>query len=334
MGWIKRNLFFVVGGSIALVLLGGAGFYIYQGYSKNSDASGKLADIYSTLKQLADEKPGPGANNAQLARDQEKQLKDWIHSTSGYFLPISPIPDGNVTSERFAAALRRTLAQLTKDAQASGVMLPPEYMFSFDAQKPLMQFAAGSLDPLAQQLGEVKAISELIFSAQVNSLDSIQRVHVSDDDINGPQSDYAQMQPFTNDMAILTPYVISFRSFSPEIAKVLCAFANSSNEFIVHSINVEPASNDGGADQSAGQGMPNGAYPNQMPGNPGNPAYPGYPPATPGYPPALRGYPGYPPATPAPQGPASARGGLQTVLKEQLLRTTMEVEIVKLLPNN
>ena len=32
--------------------------------------------------------------------------------------------------------------------------------------------------------------------------------------------------------------------------------------------------------------------------------------------------------------PAGGKGGLQTVLKEQLLRFTMEVEIVKLLPKS
>jgi hypothetical protein len=32
--------------------------------------------------------------------------------------------------------------------------------------------------------------------------------------------------------------------------------------------------------------------------------------------------------------PAADKGGLQTVLKEQLLRVTLEVEIVKLLPKS
>ena len=35
------------------------------------------------------------------------------------------------------------------------------------------------------QLGEVKAISEVLFAARVNALDGIQRVRVSDDD-DGP----------------------------------------------------------------------------------------------------------------------------------------------------
>ena len=64
-----------------------------------------------------------------------------------------------------------------------------------------------------------------------------------------------------------------------------------------------------------------GAYP------PGRFA-PGYPGAYPG------GYPGGYPGAVAPAQPAMAqpgKGGLQTVLKEQLLRITLEVDIVKLL---
>jgi hypothetical protein len=275
---------------------------------------------------LADKKPGPGANNAEIARDQQKQILDWLNSAQTYFQPVDPIPPGIVTSETFAAALRRTVAQLEKDAQGASVALPPDYYFSFDAQRPLMQFAGGSLAPLAVQLGEVRAISEIIFSARVNALDGIQRNRVSDDDANGPQGDYTDQPAVTNDFAVITPYVVTFRSFSPEIARVICAFANSSNEFIIHSINVGPASQAMGADGS----QPGMAPPEGMPGQ-----YPGQVPG--GYPFRMGGYPGgYPPpgSMPPQAAPPTVRGGLQTVLKEQLLRTTMEVELVKLLPKS
>ncbi len=275
MGWIKRNLFFVIGGGIALVLLGGAGFYIYQGWSRNAQAQDSLTTIYGTLKQLADQKPGPGTNNTEIARDQQKQVFNWMSSAGSYFQPVAPIPPSPVTSESFAAALRRTVAQLNKEAESAGVPLPPQYYFSFDAQRPLMVFASGSLDPLAVQLGEVRLISEILFSARVNSLDGIQRVRVSDDDANGPQADYTDLPAVTNDFAIITPYVVTFRSFTPEIARVICAFASSSNEFIIHSINVEPASQGAGTEAV-------GVYPG-MPGqNPGGGVYP----------PGFGGYPG------------------------------------------
>ncbi len=42
MIWIKRNLFFVIGGVLALGLLGAAGFYDYTSWRRNTVAFDKL----------------------------------------------------------------------------------------------------------------------------------------------------------------------------------------------------------------------------------------------------------------------------------------------------
>ena len=299
MAWIKRNLFFVIGGILALGLLGAAGFYNYKGWSHNSAAFVKLNEIYGTLRNLMGQKPSPGnekVDNIKAAKEQELQIRDWIRQAADYFQPIAPIPNtGNnaVSSEAFAGALRRTIDQLQHEADTASVILPPKYSFSFEAERQLVRFATGSLGALAVQLGEVKTISGILFAAHVNSLDGIQRVRVSDDDASGPQADYFDDHSVTNNLAVLTPYQITFRSFSPDIAQVLSGFASSPHGFIVKSISVQMA----------------GALAATSPEAPAPPP----PPAS------------VPAATPG-------RGGLQTVLNEQLLRVTLVVEVVKLLP--
>src|SRR5665213_962655 len=181
---------------------------------------------------------------------------------------------------------------------------------------PSCAASGGSLTPLAAQLGAVKAISEILFAARVNDLESIQRVRVSDDDTAGLASDYIDELPITNDLAILTPYMVTFRSFTPELARVINGFADSPNPFIVKSVSVQPA----GASTVAaapGEGAPYAPAAENMVDR----RY-------------RRGYMPLPGAVPAPQQQPAGRGGLQTVLKEQLLRVTLEVEIVKLLPGN
>ena len=49
------------------------------------------------------------------------------------------------------------------------VQLPPKFEFSFTAEKDRMTFAPAGLVPLAAQLGEVKAISEVLFAARITS---------------------------------------------------------------------------------------------------------------------------------------------------------------------
>jgi hypothetical protein len=300
MAWIKRNLFFTIGGAIALLLLGAAVFYDLQGWNHNTAAFDKLNEIYGTLKQLADQKPSPGdakINNAQTAKDQERDVRTWVDQSGKYFQPIAPIPNSpEVTSEAFAAALRRAIDQLQHEADAASVQVPPKYSFSFEAQRSIVKFSPGSLPPLAAQLGEAKTIAEILFAAHVNSLDSIQRSHVSDDDVAGPQSDYIADISITNDLAVLTPYAVTFRSFTHELESVLAGFAASPNGFIVKGINVSPA---------------------------GMIASTGAPSAGPGE--------GFTPPSVAPII-GGARGGPVDFLNEQLLRITLEVVIVKPLP--
>lgn len=296
MGWIKRNLFFVIGGILTVGLLGGAGFYNYRSWNRNSAAFDTLQGLYSNLRDLMPKsgKPGPGndkINNTETAKQQERQLRDWIQQSTNYFKPVPPIPNpanGQISSELFANALHRTLSQMQTEADDANVTLQPKYAFSFGAQLSLVKFAPGSLGPLSEQLGEVKAISEVLYAARVNSLDSVQRVRVCDDDTG--TSDYLDERSVTNQLAVATPYVVTFRGFSPEIAQVLAGFARSPHGFIVCGVNVQPAS-----------GM--------MAGEPQ-------------------------PAAPASAAPMPGKGGLQTVLKEQLLRATVKIELVKLLPKN
>ena len=91
------------------------------------------------------------------------------------------------------------------------------------------------------QLAEVKAICAVLIQAKVNSLDNIRRERVSDDDLKGPQTDYLTEKSVTNELAVLSPYEVTFRCFSSELAAVLAGFAASPCGLLVKTINVESA---------------------------------------------------------------------------------------------
>ena len=329
MGWIKRNLFFVGGGLLALGLLGGAGFFIYTGWTRNADATTRLNEIYGKLQEIEKSPLQPGnkkINNTEIAKAQEKQVRDWITAAGKSFQKIPALPPGaNVSSAAYSDALRKTIALLQHEAESASVTLPPNCYFSFSAQHNTVRFAPGSLKPLAAQLGEVKAIAEILFAARVNNLDGIQRVRVSEDDagLHSVPSDYIGNEPVTNDLAIITPYVVTFRSFTPELARVISGFAASPYFFIVKTISVQPA---GPANEEA---VPAAASPYIPPyqggGRPADPYARGR--IMPGE--VARGA-----APVAADQQVPGKGGAQAVLKEQLLRITLEVEIVKLLPKS
>jgi hypothetical protein len=246
MSWIKRNLFFVIGSLVALVLMGLAGWFLYSKWSLNNDVLSNLNNDYEVLKNLNSASPHPGAgsvNNIQLAKEQREQLLAYLKKTRAYFEPVARIPDlPKVTDRDFSAALSKTIDQLRTEATNASVSLPPDnYTFSFTSQKSKISFAAGSVDKLAVQLGEIKMLSELLFEAKVNSLDNIRRERVSQDDSFGLQTDYLSERTTSNALAVLTPYEITFRSFSTELASVLANISSSPHCILVKTINVEMA---------------------------------------------------------------------------------------------
>ncbi len=327
---------------MALGLIGFAGFYNFSGWKHNSDESEKLKASYEELKRLNSLNPHPGlgkVDNIKLAREQQKEIRDFLAKARRRFERIPAIPDSpKVTNEEYSSALRSTIDQLLRDAANNGVTMPSagvsgdkKFTFSFSVQSQRVQFAHGSLEPLAVQLGEVKVIADILNKAKINSLDQLRRERVSADDQSGPQTDYLDVHSQTNELAVLSPYEVTFRCFSPELATVLSGFANSPHGIVVKSINVEPAAITVSLDQP-----PQVAYV-PIPG-PMLPPPPNY--RSEGD--AFRqryGVPGgkdsryaAPPPSPvyAPQPVAApSKTGLKTVLDEKQLKVVMLIQIVK-----
>jgi hypothetical protein len=359
MSWVKRNLYFVIGTAVAVVLLGLAGWYLYSKWDLNNKNLEQLNEAYGKLQTLSQQNPHPGSgnvNNVETAKEQQKQLRAFIQKTRSYFQKIPAIPDvPRIRDQDFSEALTRSISQLRHDATNASVGLPPDYGFSFETERRKMTFDPNGLPLMAIQLGEVKAICDVLMQAKINALDSLRRERVSTDDMAGSQTDYLGVTSVTNELAVLSPYEVSFRSFSPELASVLAGFATSPYGFIIKTITVEPAAPLSDVTSAAAQ-TPITPVATYVPPQPIPPRYqpegessrrimtaPGLPPP-PGATFRPDRYAPNPYPTPAPMQPvmqqpggtgpgaAASRGGLQTVIDERQLKITMLVEAVKLLP--
>jgi hypothetical protein len=342
MDWIKRNLIFVIGGAVALVLLGLAGWYNYAGWQRNAGEREKLNAAYEELKRLSNlpQHPGDGkkVDNIKLAQEQEREAQQFATKLERHLQRIPALPEGtNVAGKDFSFALQQTIVELQREATNSSVILPPKYKFSFEAQAGRVTFAAGSLDRLAEQLGEVRAICAVLNAAKVNHLDAVRRERVSADDASGPATDYLDRTSVTNAEVVLTPYEVSLRCFTPELASVLTGLANTPHGLIVKAVNVEPAPVTA-VDAQAGMPPP--------------PVYPYTPPPPPAGMRPIRGEGGAAaafaaryaarPATPMPQPvmppPTAlaqpAKAGPQTFLTEKQLKVTLLIHVVKPLPKS
>jgi hypothetical protein len=169
-------------------------------------------------------------------------MREFKEQAQKSFQRIPSIPEGaKVAGEEFVTSLRHTIDQLQKAATNSSIGLPGDYSFSFSAQRNQMRFKEGSLEPLALQLGEVKAICDVLFQARVNTLEYIHREKITPEDTAGTMNDYLNQKSVTNDLAVLTPYEVRFKCFTPELATTLSGFANSPHGILIKTVNVEPA---------------------------------------------------------------------------------------------
>jgi hypothetical protein len=297
MSWAKRNLYFLISGIVAVVLLGLAGWYAYSASQSNSENGEQLKDAYGKLSGFATKSPNAGnenVNNIETAKEQTKQVNERVAQMEKFFTPIPGILTSNKFDDRLLSrAVRDTISQLRVSAQSHNVTLPvgtPEFAFSFTLQAGKITYDVNSGEMLSKQLGEVKAICEALYSSRIIALTSIQREHTADD-VNpanpGTANDYCDSISLTNESVIIAPYQVTFDCFTPELGNVLSSFANQQHTIIVKTVNLQPAD----ATMTTGYDM-----------------------------------------TAATQAQVGARGGLPTAVDEKKLRVTLLLDFVKIVP--
>ncbi len=316
MQWIKRNLILVIGGVVALALLGFAGFYLFSKIQQDQAVTEELSAATQKLETLAKRDPYPNPENIKSAKDESRRLQSFLGEVEKHFAP-APYP-AQLDNKTFRTYLDNTRSQLLSDAQRAGVEVPTNYWFTFAAQKGAMTFSANTLQPLASQLADIKMICDVLFDAKINSLVWLKRVPVDKEDSLGSQ-DYLNAKGVTNNWSVVMPYEVTFQGFSSELAAVLEGLVRLPHCFVVTNIVVEPA---------ASAGSPTDQMPNMN-------RYVYQPPATDGANLMRSRYGGRYGPMPQMAPPPVVRpvaSGPQTILDAKPLRFTLSVQAVKLKP--
>ncbi len=242
MQWIKRNLYLVVGGVVALGLLGFAGFYLFTKVRQDQAITEELNTATTRLETLARRDPYPNPENITAAKEEGVRLQGFLSEVEAHFLPPR-IPE-NLNNMTFRSFLDNTRARLLADAQLAGVEVPTNYWFTFSALSGTMDFKSATLQPLATQLADIQSICQVLFDAKVNSLAWLKRASVdsSDTSLTGSQ-DYLTAKAVTNTYSVVMPYEVAFQGFSSELAAVLDGLARLPHCLIVTNVVAEQAAN-------------------------------------------------------------------------------------------
>jgi hypothetical protein len=313
MAWIKRNLFLVVGGLLAVILLGLGVYYFWTNQQKNRAIEAQLEENKATLTRLVNQDPTPNRTNIARAKQEFEKARAAVEEAKLFFQPIAYEP---VTGQAFKSLLDQTIFDLQRKANQMSVALPsPQYAFTFAHQKMQLQFPAEAFPALPQQLAEIRTICDVLFDAKVNRLVAVRRSRLySEEPVS--QVDHHEMNPNVNQTAGIgsNPYEVTVHAFTPELAVALESFYKSTNGLVVKAVQVEVA-----------------PAPAVDPNAPG-PAQPVYQTVVPGVPTAAVPVRPLPPGARPPGGTARPQETVKTVLNERLLKITMVIDVMRTLP--
>lgn len=330
MQWIKRNVFFFASCVVALLLIAGAVFFAFSQMDADTAIQEELAQQVNEANRLATLSPSPTKDNISAVKKEEKRVDEVRGDLSGYFPPYRSTQKMDV--QNFKSFLEKAIAELTDEAAKANVALPPKYSFTFGPHRTLFQFSPGSIEAWVDQIQDLRAICGVCFQAKLNTLDNVQRATASLDDKNSTEL-LAQSVLTNASGTTFSPYVISFRCFSQELGDVLAGFANAPDCIVVKHIAVAPSVVPLPSTASA-------PAPLQM--RPAAAAAYRAPAAAPAVPVEVdmsarygisSGKGGNLPSAPAPVAPVATRPAAQTVttvLAEQPLQVTLNLEVIRM----
>jgi hypothetical protein len=311
MAWVKKNLFLLIGALISLAALGYAVFFVQAKKTADQEVTTQLDEAAEKYKQLITRKVHPGnekVDNIQKAKDELTKMRAFMEEMREYLK--GPELGTNVNNQIFRAQLDTSVSQMRRQAEEAGVALPnTNFWFTFTSYKTTVDFK-GEMQGLAAELEDIKAIMRVLYDARVHSVAALKRSATSEAEMMGTSDYLANRYPRTNDWAVSTAYEITFQGFSSELARVMEGLANAKQCFVVKTVGVAQA--------------PEERKPNTPP-----PAF-----VQPMYNDPMARYRMQPVPQYIPRAaPGAARGqpaGIKTVLDENKLRFTLQVDSIRL----
>jgi len=238
MAWVKRNIIFVIIVAVGLIAAGYCGYLLHAVMAANADASGKFVEAQEELKKEREAKPPATPENLEAAKADQERVKSFLGDFRKSFSPFPTPP--KVDERGFSDHLQITLREFAAAATNAGVQVPAGYGFAFGAERAKMTFAPECIEGWMDEIEQVRVILRILFDCKINALESIQRVQICGDDIDGNDT-LPTVAPGSNTWGVVMPYRLAFRGFSTEVANVLASFADSSNCFIVKYVDVKPS---------------------------------------------------------------------------------------------
>ena len=185
MSFLRKYLFLVVGGSIALVLLLVLSMLLFRFQRRYEGVRTDLQTHEARRDGLYGRNPFPSAENVERLRDNLEEMEAYLDGLLGTLSADQPEP---VDMERaaFPAAIERTTYRLRDLAEEQQVRLRADLAFGF------ARYAAGNLpvrehvSRLVVQLRTIDMLCTLLLTSEISELIRVER-EVFDAEVRRPR---------------------------------------------------------------------------------------------------------------------------------------------------
>lgn len=240
MGWLKRNLFYVIGGVVALAAIGGAYGFMAGAQQRQQEAMAALGAYTNTVNRLISARPFPSVEAINKANKEAEVLKVFTSEAEKLFEYQKP---RRMRSQDFKVHLINSLVKLRADATNNNIRIPRNFNFTFGHLLPMPNLLQYSIEPLSMHLQDVQEICKILYDARVHSITGIQRVSAYPREPGGAvlMWEVAVRTNLTTAEAVFTstPIRFSFRGFTSELTEVLNLLASDERFYVVRKVEVE-----------------------------------------------------------------------------------------------
>ena len=190
MDWFKQNPFLGGLAAAAGVFLLGAGYFLFDAYSRYQTEAATFEEQRLALGRLQDNKPFPNEENVRLTREEVDGAKAILEDIGRSFQVEVPV----VTPQGFQDQLREKVNDIASRATANGVTLGEGFYLGFEAYETQPP-AAAAAGPLALQLESIHTVASILVDARVRQITAINRPPLASEAAPDEAEDESERKP-------------------------------------------------------------------------------------------------------------------------------------------
>ena len=240
MNW-RKNMSLMVGGGVAVVIAGLAGFMLFRYQSSYAAVNRQLKDATDKYDQLNHRAPYPSNENLEAVQKDRDAVKAYLAKVQSSLI-LPEIAPERIEPAEFALLLQRTLTDMRSRFSKNMVKIPDGTSLAFDRYTKGELPNADAIPRLVAQVKIIRSLVSILVDEKIDELVDVKREIFENAPVEGENAQPASMftsgqgggklaipmpPPESNDLYQVERIMLSFKANEHACWEVLNALASS-----------------------------------------------------------------------------------------------------------